>query len=247
MSNFQNSGGGGPPGYPPGGYGQPPYGQPQQPGQPQQGYGQPQAPQQPQQGYPQPQQAGYPQQQQQGYPQQQQQGYAPPQQGGYPQPQPQPQQGYAPPPQQGFPQPQQGYPQQQQGYPPQQGYPQQGYPQPGYPQDPLAGLSGAAPTNPWIPAALVSFFFPGLGLLFVPRPELKSTGIKIFVGYIACMWAVPIAIAMIARVTGIYAIGYVGYPFRLIGLLFHIGSMIYTHDAVCKRYPNLGAPIFFKS
>ena len=41
------------------------------------------------------------------------------------------------------------------------------------------------PANAWFPGALVSFFFPGLGLLFVPRSEIKTLGVKIFVGYLA--------------------------------------------------------------
>jgi hypothetical protein len=230
MGNFNNNGGGGPP-YP----GQPPY-PPNPHAQPQQGYGQPQPGYgQPQQGYGQPQQ-GYGQPQQ-GYGQPQQ-GYGQPQQG-YGQPQ-----GYSQP-QPGYGQPPPGQPGYGQGAPP--GYPQQGYPQPGYPQDPLAGLTTGMPNNAWMPGALVSFFFPGLGLLLLGHPASKSTGIKIFVGYIACMWALPVAVGVIASITGVYSLGYIGYPFRLIGLAFMIGSMIYTHDTACKLNPRLGTPIFFKA
>jgi len=211
MANFNNQGGGPPPGYPP-------------PGAPPQGS--------PQQGYP---QQGAPQQ---GYPPPQQQGYAP--QGAPPQGAPPP--GYPPP--------------QQPGYPPQQGYPQQGYPQQGYPQqpynaqDPLAQMglsSGGLPTNAWVPAALISFFFPGIGLFFLPGPQYKPMAIKIFVAYLAIMIFLPVAINIVSRVTGIYAIGYLGYAFHLLRLIIHPGAAIYTHDCTVKLNPQLGQPLFFKS
>jgi hypothetical protein len=187
----------------------------------------------PQQGYPQqqqPQQQGYPQQPpQQGYPQQQQ-----PQQQGYPQQ----------PPQQGYPQPQQGYAQ-----PPQQGYPQQGYPQQGYGmgpsvQNPLG--MGGVPQNAWMPAALISFFLPGLGLAFLPSPELKSLGIKIFIAYIVVTLVIPMVFGIIGSVTGIYQLWWI---MRLANVfrLAHIASAIHTHDATVKLNPQLGQPIFFKA
>ena len=225
MANFNNQGGGPPPGYPPPGY--PPQGQPQQ-GQPQQGY--------PPQGAPQ--QQGYPQQPQQPYPPQQgapPQGYPPPQQQGYAPQQAAPPQGYPPPQQQGYPPQQQGYPPQQQGY---------------NPQDPLAqmGMSaGGLPTNAWIPAALISFFFPGVGLFFLPKPEYKSLAIKIFVGYLVVMIFAPVAISIVANVTGIYAIGYTGYLFHLLRLVIHPGAAIYTHDCTVKLNPALGQPLVFKN
>ena len=230
-------------GPPPGGGGYPP---PQQGGYPQQ--------QQPQQGYPQqPQQQGYPQQQpQQGYPQQQApQGYPPQQQ------QQQPQQGYPPQqpqqqqqaPQQGYPQPQQGYAQPQQGYAqPQQGYPQQGYPQQNYGmgpsvQNPLG--MGGVPQNAWMPAALISFFLPGIGLAFLPSPELKSLGIKIFIAYLVVTVVIPVAFGIIGSITGIYQLWWI---MRLANVfrLAHIASAIHTHDATVKLNPQLGQPIFFK-
>ena len=252
MANFNNQGGGPPPGYPP--PGAPPQGAPQQ-GYPQQGAPQQGFPQQPQQGYPQqgappqgyppPQQPGYapPGAPPQGYPPPQQQGYPPPQQQGYPQ-QGAPPQGYAPPQQQGYPPPQQ---QQQPGYaPPQPGYPPQGY----NPQDPLAqmGLApGGLPTNAWIPAALISFFFPGIGLFFLPDPRYKPLAIKIFVAYLVVMIFLPVAISIVSSVTGIYAIGYLGYAFHLLRLVVHPGAAIHTHDCTVKLNPALGQPLFFKN
>lgn len=103
------------------------------------------------------------------------------------------------------------------------------------------------PTNAWIPSALVSFFFPGLGNLFFPVPDLRSKGIRLFVAYIIATWVVPIAITVVERITEIYALGYIGYPFHLIRLLFHVGGMIWTHDTACRLNPSLGSPIFFKS
>jgi len=176
-----------------------------------------------------------------------------------PQQQPTQPQGYAPP-QPGYPPQQQGYPAPPPGYPP-PGYPQQGpppgYPPPGYPPqggypqqqpfgaDPLGGLTGM-PTNAWIPSALISFFFPGIGLLLLPRPELKSMGIKIFVTYIVTLIGLPIVISIVRALTDIYAIGYLQHPLHLVRLVFHVGAMIYTHDACCKLNPSLGSPIFFK-
>lgn len=102
------------------------------------------------------------------------------------------------------------------------------------------------PTNAWIPAAILSLFIPGAGLFLLPRQDLKAMGIKILLGYFACMWVIPIMARIMASVTGIYIFGWFGYPFHLLGLLFHVGSMIYTHDSTVKMVPSLGQPIFFK-
>ncbi len=189
----------------------------------------------PQQGYPQQQQQGYPQQQQPQYQQQPQQP---------PMGQPQPQQGYG--------QPQGGYgaPQGQPGYPQQQqGYPQQGYPQQQPYQDPMAAMGlaapGALPTNAWVPAAIVSFFLPGIGLLFLPNPQYKSLGIKIFVGYLILGLVVPIVLSVVISITHVYQLGYINYPLYLVRLA-HIISLIHTHDCTVKINPALGQPIFFK-
>lgn len=252
-----NFGGPGRPGWPPGqapppglppGQGQPPYGQPPQgqqpPGYPPQGpagyppgYGQPPpgyGPPPPGYGQPPP---GYGQPPP-GYGQAPP-GYAPP--GGYGAPPgAPPPQGYGPPPQ-GYP-PQPGYP--QQGYAQGQGYPPGAYGQPGYyppqgptVQDPLA-LGGAA-GNAWFPAAVVSFFFPGIGLLLLGRDELKPLGVKIFIAYLVVTIAMPIAFGL----GGLWFIWQLTY---LIRLLVHPLAMIHTHDATVKAFPNLGQPILFK-
>jgi hypothetical protein len=252
MANQNQGGGSGRPPAPPGYAPAPPQGAP--PPQQQQGY--------PQQGqYP---QQPYPQQQQQPYPQQQY-----PQQGQYPQQQGYPQQGQYPQQQQGYP-PQQQYPQQQGQYPGQygqppqpgqypqqppqgqygQGYPQQGYggyppgqPQPLAPNDPL-GLG--VPANPWFPGALVSFFLPGLGLLFVPRPEVKAIGVKIFVGYLVASIGLGVLV-VVSNIIGIYGVGYAFSSVNgILQLLARIGAVLHTHDTTVKVYPNLGQPIVFK-
>jgi hypothetical protein len=110
--------------------------------------------------------------------------------------------------------------------------------------DPL-GLG--APTNAWFPGALLSFFFPGLGLLFVPRPEAKSLGIKIFIGYVVATIGIAVLV-VICNVAGIYSVGTI---FTLLNSLFQlgarVGAMLHTHDTTVKAFPNLGAPIVFKT
>ena len=107
--------------------------------------------------------------------------------------------------------------------------------------------AGGMPTNPWVPGAIVSFFFPGLGLLFLPNPQLKSLGIKVFVGYVIVMIGLPITIAVVAGLTGIYALGYLGSLLHLFRLVIHPAAMLHTHDATVKMNPALGKPILFKN
>ena len=100
-----------------------------------------------------------------------------------------------------------------------------------------------APTNAWFPGAIVSFFFPGLGLLLIGRPEYRSLGIKIFVGYVACVFG----LVLFGIVTAIIGVGFVA---SLPGFLFplaSVASLIHTHDVTVKAYPHLGQPIFFKN
>lgn len=166
--------------------------------------------------------------------------YAPPPQGqpypGYGQPpQGQPYPGYGQVPPQGQPYP--GH-----GYPPPGGYPQQpGYPPPQGSQNPFDSIG--APTNAWVPGALVSFFLPGIGLLLIGRPEYKSLAIKIFVGYVACVFG-SIVFGIVTAIIG------VGFVASLPGFLFplaSVASLIHTHDVTVKAYPHLGQPIFFKN
>lgn len=160
----------------------------------------------------------------------------------------QPPPGYA---QQGHPPP--GYAHSPPGYghapPPGYGHGQPGaYPhQPGYPppqgasQNPFDSVG--APTNAWVPGALVSFFFPGIGLLLIGRPEYKSLAIKIFVGYIALVFG-SIVFGVILSIIGL---GFIWSILSLAIMAAPIASLIHTHDLTVKAYPHLGQPIFFKN
>ena len=57
----------------------------------------------------------------------------------------------------------------------------------------------------------------------------------------------PVAISIVANVSGIYAIGYLGYAFHLLRLVVHPGAAIYTHDCTVKLNPALGQPLVFKN
>jgi len=110
----------------------------------------------------------------------------------------------------------------------------------------LAGITSGQLTNPWVPAALVSFFFPGLGHLFLPRPDLKAIGVKIFVAYLVIMIGVPVLFGILGSITGVYQLGYVWSLFNLLRLIAHPLSLFHTHDTACKLNPQLGSPILFK-
>jgi len=106
------------------------------------------------------------------------------------------------------------------------------------------------PTNAWIPAALISFFLPGLGLLMLPKPELKSKGIKIFIGYIIVVVLINVVMGILLGIlisaTGVGALGYLMHPLRLVTFVLWLANIIYTHDATVTINPALGKPIFFK-
>lgn len=163
------------------------------------------------------------------HPGQAQPGYAPPPYGHAPQGHPHPGYGHAQPP---------GY-----GHAPPPAYPQQpGYPPPQAPsQNPFDSIG--APTNAWIPGALVSFFFPGIGLLLIGRPEHKSLAIKIFVGYVALVFG-SIIFGILLSIVGL---GFLWSILSLALMVAPIGSLIHTHDMTVKAYPHLGQPIFFKN
>ena len=140
--------------------------------------------------------------------------------------------------------PQQGAPP---GYAPPQGYAPPGAQGYGYPppQQPLAAshdpLGLGAPQNPWFPGALISFFFPGLGLLVVPGQEAKILGVKVFAAFFVASILVYAGLAALT-LAGVY-LGFVGSIFQLVA---HVGGALHTHDVIVKAYPNLGAPIAFK-
>ncbi len=108
------------------------------------------------------------------------------------------------------------------------------------------GLGGAA-TNAWFPAAVISFFFPGIGLLVLGRPELKALGVKIFIGYLVITIAIPIAVGVMGGLLGLYGLWSIWRLAYLVRLLIHPLAMLHTHDATVKLRPELGQPILFKN
>ena len=256
-----------------GGWGQP--AQPQQPQQPQQGgWGKPAQPQQPQQGGwgqpAQPQQPAQPAwgqpaqpqqpQQQWGQPQQQQ-----PQQPAWGQPAQQPQQGFGAPPPAGGYAPPPGAPMPGQGFgaaPPAGGFGAPGsFGAPGVVPTfggAPGGEVGAPPTNPWFPHAVVSAFFPPLGLLMLKDgKDRKKFALTIFAGYVIA-WVVlsfvlyPIIGTSSTNVYGTQIVteNFLGTILRILIWFLRLAAfafgLIYTHDEVVRSYPNLGNPIFFK-
>ncbi|MBL8685641.1 MAG: hypothetical protein JNK05_41070 [Myxococcales bacterium] len=251
-------GGWNPGGNPPGAggpWGQPQPGAPQQPQQPQQGGAWGQQPQQPQPQ--QPQQGGW------GQPQQPAPG-APPPGGAWGQPQqpgaPAPGAGFGQPagqpafgqpaPQPGFGQPagQPGFgqpaPQQQAGWGQQAG---NAFGQAANQLAPVGAPGGPAPTNPWIPG-IVSFFFPGLGLLMLKDKNRSKLAGAIFGGYIAANILIWLLSFIFIGILELYFFGTIVSLLRLVvWAAFGPGSMIFTHDETVKAYPHLGQPIFFKN
>jgi hypothetical protein len=109
-------------------------------------------------------------------------------------------------------------------------------------------VAGPAPTNPWFPAAVVSWLFPGLGLLLLKDKDRKKLAIAIFVGYIAAVVLLNVLWWLFAGVLEIGALGgLVSLLSWLLRLVAHFGTMIFTHDETVKAYPHLGNPIFFKN
>jgi hypothetical protein len=109
-------------------------------------------------------------------------------------------------------------------------------------------VAGPAPTNPWFPAAIVSWFFPGLGLLLLKDKNRTKLAIAIFVGYIAATILLSMLWWLVAAVFGMSTLGsLVSLLLWLLRLVAHFGSMIFTHDETVKAYPHLGTPIFFKN
>ena len=92
--------------------------------------------------------------------------------------------------------------------------------------------SGNQPMHPIVPA-LVSFFFPGLGLLFVPNKA--GLGIGIFAG--------TIAYAIVATILTFVFIGiclFIAMP------LINIAAAIHSWDEAAKNSNGQFQPIYFK-
>ncbi|HZG53235.1 MAG TPA: zinc ribbon domain-containing protein [Pyrinomonadaceae bacterium] len=99
---------------------------------------------------------------------------------------------------------------------------------PGYQQTPSANQ----PMHPVVPA-LVSFFFPGLGLLFVPNKA--GLGIGIFAG--------TIAYAIVATILTFVVVGiclFIAMP------IINIVAAIHSWDEAAKNSNGQFQPIYFK-
>ncbi|HEV2801650.1 MAG TPA: hypothetical protein VGW12_14345 [Pyrinomonadaceae bacterium] len=99
---------------------------------------------------------------------------------------------------------------------------------PSYQQTP----TGAQPMHPAVPA-LVSFFFPGLGLLFVPNKA--GLGIAIFAGTIAY-----------AIVATILTFVFVGICLFIAMPIINIAAAIHSWDEAAKNSNGQFQPILFK-
>lgn len=98
--------------------------------------------------------------------------------------------------------------------------------------NPGAGSSGIHPVVP----ALVSFFLPGIGLLFVPNKVPLSLGI--FGGYIA-LWFLLTILTFIT-------FGFGGCLFFALPLV-NIAAAIHSYDEAAKASRGQYAPLLFKN
>jgi hypothetical protein len=99
---------------------------------------------------------------------------------------------------------------------------------PSYQQTP----AGTQPMHPIVPA-LISFFFPGLGLLFVPNKA--GLGIGIFAG--------TIAYAIVATILTFVVVGiclFIAMP------IINIAAAIHSWDEAAKNSNGQFQPIYFK-
>ncbi|MDQ1612029.1 MAG: hypothetical protein QOG00_1960 [Pyrinomonadaceae bacterium] len=115
--------------------------------------------------------------------------------------------------------------------PPPSGYPPYNPGQsmtPQYQQTPTAG----EPMHPIVPA-LVSFFFPGIGLLFVPNKA--GLGIAIFAG--------TLAYAVVATILTFVAVGLCLF---MVMPLINIAAAIHSWDEAAKNSNGQFQPILFK-
>jgi hypothetical protein len=117
--------------------------------------------------------------------------------------------------------------------PPPPNYPTYNPPTPspyGYQQPPAVG--GSQPMHPAV-AAIVSFFLPGIGLLFVPNKQ--GLGIGIF--------AATIGYAIIAT---ILTFVFIGVCLFLVMPLINIAAAIHSWDEAAKASGGQFQPILFK-
>ncbi len=126
--------------------------------------------------------------------------------------------------------------------------PQQGY---GAPQNqmmagPMGAMAGAVPTNAWFPAAVISWLFPGLGLLMLKDKNRTKFAVGIFVAYLVIAVVLGVLQGIFYSMDIPALGGIIALVAWLVRLVAHFGSMILTHDETVRAYPHLGAPIFFK-
>ena len=95
-----------------------------------------------------------------------------------------------------------------------------------------------------MPGAVVSFFFPPLGLIFL-GPQQKSSAIKLFVVYLVASIVLSVLVSITYSIS--YSLGgLMSGLYSLIQLALHVGGMIHTHDETVRAFPQLGQPIYFK-
>ena len=118
--------------------------------------------------------------------------------------------------------------------PPPPAYPSYNQPQtpaPGYQQQPAVG-GASQPMHPAVPA-IVSFFLPGIGLLFVPNKA--GLGIGIF--------AATIGYAIVATILTFFVVGICLF---IVMPLINIAAAIHSWDEAAKASGGQFQPILFK-
>lgn len=107
-------------------------------------------------------------------------------------------------------------------------------PPPQLPYQQGGGAGGAQPMHPAV-AAIVSFFLPGIGLLFVPNKQ--SLGLGIFAGYVV--------LNIILFVLAVITLGIGSCLFFLVPLI-NVAAGIHSWDEAAKSSNGQFQPILFK-
>ena len=117
--------------------------------------------------------------------------------------------------------------------PPASGYPTYTPPQ-GMSYQPQTAGGGGQPMHPAVPA-LVSFFVPGIGLLFVPNKA--GLGLGIFAGYVVLVF---ILIVLAVITLGIGSCLFILLP------LVNVAAAIHSWDEAAKNSGGQFQPLLFK-
>jgi hypothetical protein len=106
-----------------------------------------------------------------------------------------------------------------------------------------SGAGGAGATSQVNPplAAIISFFFPGLGLLLVPNKLPLALGI--FGGSIVLIIALVVITGILSYSTGSGTCTLCAFP---LALLIQIGAALFTYDTAAKLSNDQYKPIVFK-